>query len=174
MSLKFLALLIFIVSCSSPQKAPVAAPVAKAEPVKEFAPGELILATQLLTKIFDKEMAPLSCVPDTDEASLLLRTIRPRMEVVQDDMEAMLDDTKEVAAMIKNCDKNCTCGHVDDLLREHLVTLPKSQKKMLADKKNDKELNRCLSYAQSTFCQSELFKQLEREKIDFSFEEEVE
>jgi hypothetical protein len=174
MSVKFIVLLMFVVSCASPQVTPVASPAAKSEPVKEFAPGELILATQLLTKIFDKEMAPLSCVPDTDEASLLLRTIRPRMEVVQDDMEAMLDDPKEVASMIQNCDKNCTCGHVDDLIREHLVILPKAQKKMLASKRNDKELNRCLNYAQSTFCQSELYKQLEREKSDFSFEEEVE
>jgi hypothetical protein len=174
MSVKFIVLLMFVVSCASPLVTPEAAPAAKTAPVKEFAPGELILATQLLTKIFDEEMAPLSCVPDTDEASLLLRTIRPRMEVVQDDMEAMLDDSKEVANMIQNCDKNCTCGQVDDLIREHLVILPKAQKKMLARKRNDKELNRCLNYAQSTFCQSELYKQLEREKSDFSFEEEVE
>lgn len=174
MSVKFIVLLMFVVSCASPLVTPEAAPAARTGPEKEFAPGELILATQLLTKIFDEEMAPLSCVPDTDEASLLLRTIRPRMEVVQDDMEAILDDSKEVASMIQNCDKNCTCGHVDDLIREHLVILPKGQKKMLARKRNDKELNRCLNYAQSTFCQSELYKQLEREKSDFGFEEEVE
>jgi len=37
------------------------------------------------------------------------------MEVVQDDMEAMLDDPKEIAELIKTCDLNCTCGYVDDL-----------------------------------------------------------
>jgi hypothetical protein len=174
MSLKNFIPLLFILSCSTPQVTPPDSQTAKVESVKEFAPGELILATQLLTKIFDKEMAPLGCVPDTDEASLLLRTIRPRMEVVQDDLEAMLDDQKEVEAMILNCDKNCTCDHVDDLIREHLVVLNKAQKKILASKKNDKELNRCLSYAQSTFCQSELYKQLDKEKSDFSFEEDAE
>jgi hypothetical protein len=174
MSLKYLMLLVFFASCGSAKVKPLADLPMKTDPVKEFAPGELILATQLLTKIFDKEMGPLSCIPDTDEASLLLRTIRPRMEVVQDDMEAMLDDSKEVSIMIQNCDKNCTCPEVDDLIREHLVVLPKAQRKMLSLKRNDKELNRCLNYAQSTFCQSELYKQLEREKSDFSFEEVVE
>lgn len=174
MSVSYIILLILFVSCSSPQVKEVSSePKVVTEPVKEFAPGELILATQLLTKIFDKEMASLSCVPDTEEASLLLRTIRPRMEVVQDDMEAMLDNNNDVKAMIQNCDKNCTCGYVDDLIREHLVVLPKAQKKSLALKKNDKEINRCLNYAQSTFCQSELFKQLDEEKVDFSFGDEA-
>ena len=174
MSVSYIFLLIFMISCSStPVKDITVQPKVVIEPVKEFAPGELILATQLLTKIFDKEMAPLSCVPDVEEASLLLRTIRPRMEVVQDDMEAMLDSNNDVKAMVQNCDKNCTCGYVDDLIREHLVVLPKAQKRLLALKKNDKEINRCLSYAQSTFCQSELFKQLDKEKVDFSFEDEA-
>lgn len=140
---------------------------------KEFSRGEVILGTQLLTKIFDGEMAPLLCVPDADEASLLLRTIRPRMEVVEDDLEALLDDPKEVDELISKCDQNCTCGYIDDLLREHLVNLTKNQKKTLATKRNDKELNRCLSYMQTTFCQGDLYLELNKEKADFSFEEEV-
>lgn len=160
-----MGLLLFLAACSSVEK-----PVNPAAP-KEFARGEVILATQLLAKIFDQEMAPLNCVPDTDEASLLLRTIRPRMEVVEDDMEALLDDPAEVDKLIKTCDQSCICGYVDDLLREHLVTLTKPQQKMLNQKKTDKELNRCMNFAQSTFCQGDLYRELNREKADFSFEE---
>ncbi len=166
-------LILFLVSCSSPEKSvPKAVPVVK-DNIKEFSRGELILATQLLTKIFDGEMSPLECVPDRDEASLLLRTIHPRMEIVEDDIEAQLDRPGEVDELIKTCDQNCTCGHIDDLFREHQVQLSKNQKKILNAKKNDKELNKCLNYEQTTFCQGELYKTLEKEKADFSFEEGI-
>jgi len=165
---KKLILLLLISACSSTpkQEAPVTPPTPK-----EFSRGELILGTELLTKIFDQQMAPLECVPDTDEASLLLRTIRPRMEIVEDDMEAMMDSPQDVAELIRTCDQNCTCGFVDELLREHLVSLSKAQRKTLSLKKSEKELNRCLNFVQTTFCQSELFKTLDQEKVDFSFEE---
>lgn len=172
--LKKLILLLIITGCSTTaKKAETPTPETASPHVtnKEFSRGELILGTQLLTKIFDGEMAPLECVPDTDEASLLLRTIRPRMEVVQDDMEAMLDDPKEVDQLIKTCEQNCTCASVDELLREHLVNLSKSQRKILNAKKGEKEANRCLSFVQSTFCQSDLYKTLDQEKADFSYEE---
>lgn len=163
-----LIFLILISACSSiKSNDPIQA---KKAPPKEFSKGELILATDLLSKIFDQEMAPLKCVPTIDEASLLLRTIRPRMEVVQDDMEAMLDDPNDVAELINTCDQSCTCGYVDELVREHLVNLTKNQRKELNVKKSEKELNRCLNYVQSTFCQGELFKTLNMEKEDFSFE----
>ncbi len=168
---KQLIILFMISACSMAQK-PTTVPevVVKAQP-KEFSRGELILGTELLTKIFDQEMAPLECVPTVDEASLLLRTIHPRMDIVQDDMEAMLDDPKEVAEMIKTCEQNCTCGYVDELLREHLVNLTKAQRKTLNAKRNEKALNKCLNFVQSTFCQGELYKTLNAEKADFSFEE---
>lgn len=166
---KKLILILLISACSTVKKTDPP-PVVKAQP-KEFSRGELILGTELLTKIFDQEMAPLACVPTVDEASLLLRTIHPRMDVVQDDMEAILDDPKEVAELIKTCDQNCTCGYVDELLREHLVNLTKAQRKMLNAKKNDKALNKCLNFVQSTFCQGDLYKTLDSEKADFSFEE---
>lgn len=165
----YLILFLFITACGTLKKTENV-PVAETSP-KEFSRGELILGTELLTKIFDQEMAPLACVPDTDEAGLLLRTIRPRMEVVEDDMEAMLDQPQEVDNLIKTCDQSCTCGYVDELLREHLVVLNKAQRKTLAAKKTDKELARCLNYVQTTFCQGELFKTLDKEKVDFSFEE---
>jgi hypothetical protein len=165
-----LIVLLFICSCATSTKKVETKPVTPPQP-KEFSRGELILGTQLLTKIFDGEMAPLACVPDHDEASLLLRTIRPRMDIVQDDMEAMLDAPNEITEMIKTCDQNCTCWYVDDLLREHLVNISKVQKSKLEAKKKMKDLNSCLSYVQSTFCQSELYKTLNVEKVDFTYEE---
>ncbi len=160
----------FFVSCStSPSKTPSEVPVQ----AKDFSRGEVILATQLLAKVFDEDMAPLSCVPDTEEAALLLRTIRPRMEVVEDDIGALLDSTLEVTNLIKTCDQNCTCGYIDDLLREHLVNLSKAERKIMNEKKSEKEINRCLSYAANTFCQGELYKELNKEKADFSFDEEA-
>jgi hypothetical protein len=147
----------------------VTPPVNTAVP-KEFSKGEVILAHQLLTKIFDQEMAPLPCVEDTDEASLLLRTLNPRMELVQDDIEATLDDRNEVATLIQTCDQNCTCSFLDDLLREHLVVITKEQRAALEAKKKMKDLNSCLSYIQATFCQSDIYRTLSQEKAEFSFE----
>lgn len=138
---------------------------------KDFPNSELVTATELLTRIFDGVRAPIACVPDTDEASLLLRTIRPRMEVVEDDLEALLDDPKEVEKLIAECEKNCTCGHVDDLIREHLVVLNKKQQKVLAQKKTSKRMVSCISEFEAKFCQSELYLELNKEKEDFSFDE---
>jgi hypothetical protein len=165
--MRTLLILIILVACSSDKKneAP------SSSTAKEFSRGEVILGTELLTKIFDGEMGPLECVPDHDESSLLLRTIRPRMEMIEDDMEALLDQESEVQKLIETCDQSCTCLYVDDLLREHLVTLTKAQRKMLNQKRSEKEINRCMSFVQTTFCQSELYRALNAEKADFSFEE---
>jgi hypothetical protein len=161
-------LLLLITACSSLEAPP------KPLAAKEFAHGEIILSTQLLTKIFDQEMAPIKCVPDLDEASLLLRTIHPRMEVVQDDLEAMLDNESEIQNLIEKCDQSCTCPFLDELFREHLVVLNKKMRNMLDTKKKEKDLNSCLNYSQQTFCSSEIYKALNQEKADFSFDEETE
>lgn len=172
-----LLLTLVLFSCSSIQDSQViekkpAAPAVDQAHNKEFDKGEVILATELLVKIFDKEMAPVACVHDHEEASLLLRTIRPRMEIVEDDMEALLDNKEDVAALIESCSQSCTCSYVDDLLREHMVPVTPEQQKALKQKRSKKEVNRCLSYAKETFCHSELFKSLSIEKADFSFDEE--
>ncbi len=166
MRLTILLIFITIVSCSTEKKSQKMLPGPK-----EFSRGEVILGTQLLTKIFDGEMGPLECVPDHDESSLLLRTIRPRMEMVEDDMEALLDNASEVQKLIHGCDQSCTCVYVDDLIREHLVTLTKPQRKLLSEKRSEKEVNRCMAFVQNTFCQGELYRALNNEKADFSFEE---
>ncbi len=168
MSIRILLVLILIVACSTDKKSKR---TTTTTPVKEFSRGEIILGTQLLTKIFDGEMGPIECVPDNDEASLLLRTIRPRMEMTEDDLEAVLDQEAEVKKLIDTCDQNCTCVYVDDLLREHLVTLTNADRKILTQKRSEKEVNRCMAFVQNTFCQSELYRTLNSEKADFSFEE---
>ena len=172
--------LILLVACSSAKQSdvvsnenPASMPGKNEKEIKqkEFARGELILATDLLVKIFDKEMAPLSCVPEHDEAELLLRTIRPRMEVVEDDITAMLDDKDEVKKLIDTCSESCICEYVSDLIREHMVPISKMEAKNLAKKNTKQETSRCLNYAQTTFCSSELYKALNVEKKDFSFDE---
>jgi hypothetical protein len=165
MSLKVI-LLLSLFSCSTIEAPP------RPQTSKEFSRGEVILATQLLSKIYDQEMAPLKCVPDLDEAALLLRTLTPRMEVVQDDLEAMLDDESEIKNLVSSCDQNCTCSFIDDLFREHLVNLDKKIRINLDQKKKQKDLNSCLNYVKETFCDSELFKELDLEKVDFSYREE--
>lgn len=126
---------------------------------------------QLLMKIFDQEMAPLKCVPDTEEASLLLRTLAPRLEAVQDELEAKLDQEPEVKEMVQKCEQNCTCEYLDDLLREHLVSLSPEVRRTLDQKKKQKDLGTCLNYLQGTFCNSDLYKALDQEKKDFSYDE---
>ena len=166
MSLKF-CLLFFLLSCSTIEAPP------RPQTSKEFSRGEVILATQLLTKIYDLEMAALKCVPDLDEAALLLRTLTPRMEVVQDDLEAMLDNESEVRNLVETCDQNCTCSYIDDIFREHLVNLDKKIRVTMDQKKKQKDLNSCLNYVKETFCESELYKELELEKSEFSYREET-
>lgn len=161
-----LAFTLFLGSCAMIQTPP------KPHAPKEFSRGEIILANQLLTKVFDQEMAPLKCVPDIDEASLLLRTVNPRREVVQDDMEALLDNQEEVKKLIEKCEQNCTCSYVDELLREHLVVLEKKLRGTLEKNLKLKDLASCLNYAKETFCGSELFQELNREKVDFSYVDE--
>jgi hypothetical protein len=167
--IKILALLLCCLSCSTLSTHKEAE--TSSSSTKEFSPGELILATELLVKIFDGEMPPLTCVPDTEEASLLLRTIRPRMEVVEDDIEAILDQKDHLDKLIGQCRENCTCFFLEGVLREHQVNISSSQKKILYAKKPDNEQSKCLNFIKDTFCQSELYKILDSEKSDFSFEE---
>ena len=165
MSAKVIFLIFFSASCSMMEN-PSGSP-----PPREFSRGEVILSTQLLSKIYDQEMAPLKCIKGKDEAALFIRTLNPRMEVIQDDLEAMLDSKEQVTELINECDKNCTCSFIDDLLREHLVVLSKEMRKSLGAKNKQKDLNACLNYMRETFCESELFLELDKEKVDFTFDQ---
>jgi hypothetical protein len=174
-SLSKIILFVFILttcSCSSNSlTSKKVSPPQQLESSKHFSDGEVILPYELLNKIFDQEMAPLECVPNSEEAGLLLRTLRPRMELIEDDMEASLDDDEKVRQLISSCQDNCICSYVEDLLKEHQVDLPLSLKKSLHRKNSPKDISRCLNFARTTFCQSELYKELNKEKVDFSFEE---
>lgn len=157
--------LVFILSCStlSHKRAPDdGAP-------KDFSPRELITTSQMLTKIYDMQSPPLSCVLDEQAAELLLRTIRPRLEVVIDDIEAVLDRTSEVKSLVNNCENDCTCEFIDEIFREHQI--PQTKVQIAAIKKgiaaNEKV---CLQQRRKQFCESALFKELDKEKSDFSFE----
>ena len=166
MSIKIVFLLFITYACSHIEEP------RKPHAPKEFSRDEIIRSASLLTKIFDMEASTLACVPDTDEASLLLRTLRPRMDVVQDDLEAMLDDPKAVDSLISTCAQECTCQFIDDLLREHLVTLNTVQKKKMNSNKNPAQLKKCTENIRKGFCQSEFYQELNKEKADFSFDEE--
>lgn len=156
--------LLLIISCSTPSNR-----ASDRDALKDFSPRELITSSRLLTKIYDEEMKPLECVPDTDSAQLLLRTLRPRLEVVIDDIEVALDKNEEVASLVNNCQSDCTCEFIDDIFREHQITLSQTQSKKLQQgiRANEKT---CLSARAKIFCTSPLFQELEKEKVDFSFE----
>jgi hypothetical protein len=138
---------------------------------KDFQSGEVINSHQLLTKIFDRELPPIDCVPNIDEASLLLRTLSPRMELVQDDLEASLDDENKVAELLKECDLNCTCSFIDDLLREHMVPLDEKLKRLLVDKIKSNKNQACMTQLKEKFCQGDLYHTINQEKEDFTYQE---
>ncbi len=173
MTFKLIISLFFVFSCSFLPQSQENTSTLESGPRQDFPRGELYLVTEILAKIYDREMTPLVCIPDRGEAELFLRTIRPRMEQVYDDTEAKLDLPEEVENLISTCDQDCTCGLVDDLIREHQVKLSKAQQKTLNHKVSEKEINRCLGFTQSTFCQSELYQILNKEKVDFSFESDL-
>lgn len=159
---KIIILTLFI-SCATSQRA------SKTDALKDFSPRELITSSRLLTKIYDEERPPLTCVPDTAAAELLLRTLRPRLEVVIDDIEAALDNTQEVNSLVNNCLNDCTCEFIDDIFREHQIALTKAQTKTLQKGIKANEAT-CLDGRAKSFCSSQLFQALDNEKGDFSFE----
>lgn len=161
--------LLVLLACSTGQNLNQSKTTVDREALKDFSPRELITTTQMLTKIYDGDMKHLSCVPDQAEAELLLRTLRPRMEVVIDDIEALFDQDQEINSLANNCSTDCTCEFIDELFREHQITLTKAQKKNinLGIAENKKS---CLSQRAKTFCSSALKKELDKEKSDFSFE----
>lgn len=112
--------------------------ISKEEVPKDFNSAEVIQSSILLTKIYDKEISPLPCVPDTEEAAVLQRTLEPRFELAQDDFEASLDHVTEVDKLIEKCEFNCSCYYIDELIREHQVNLSRQSKKLLNDKKTSK------------------------------------
>ncbi len=165
---KLISLLV-LMACSTGQNLNQSKSVVDREALKDFSPRELITTTQMLTKIYDGDMKHLSCVPDQPEAELLLRTLRPRMEVVIDDIEALFDQDQEINSLVNNCKTDCTCEFIDELFREHQIALTKAQSKSITQGIAENKKS-CLSQRAKTFCSSTLKKELDKEKSDFSFE----
>lgn len=165
---KLISLLV-LMACSTGQNLNQSKSVVDREALKDFSPRELITTTQMLTKIYDGDMKHLSCVPDQPEAELLLRTLRPRMEVVIDDIEALFDQDQEINSLVNNCKTDCTCEFIDELFREHQIALTKAQSKNITQGIAENKKS-CLSQRAKTFCSSTLKKELDKEKSDFSFE----
>jgi hypothetical protein len=162
--------LLLALICVSCTKLPVQEP-RKPHAPPSFAAQEVILANQFLTKIFDGEIAPIDCVASGDEASLLLRTLRPRMEGVEDDLQASLDDQSAVKKLVGNCQLDCTCHYVAEIIRENNVNLEKQQASALKNKTTPKELNRCLEPLKANFCSGKLYQVLDQEKSDFTYDD---
>jgi hypothetical protein len=166
--MKPLLLLLFIMACTT-QVSPTKKRDAQAES-KEFSASEIIISHTLIEKIFDKQMPPLACIEDVSEAELFLRTLTPRMEMVEDEIMATFDEPKRVEEILKTCEKECTCSFIMDLLKENEVSLSKKIKNDLSPVKLEKQLNKCLSFYSTSFCQSEIYQQLEIEKDEFNYE----
>lgn len=162
--------IIFLSSCSTLKDNGPKSEV-NTNPSREFKSSEVILTQTYLEKIYEKQTSLPTCIEDTEDAGLLLRTLGPRLEIAQDDFEAILDKDSDINQVIKTCELDCTCHYFDELLREHQVTLSKESKKILESKKSGKEKKRCLESIQKDFCNSEIYKTLNLEKSDFSFDE---
>lgn len=161
-----LLMTLFFVACAQ-IKTPPSAPV----PPKNFPSADVIQATQLLTRIFDGEIKGIRCVPSAEEASLLLRTLRPRMEVVEDDLQAHLDHPSTIQQLLVSCQQQCTCQYVDELIRENNIVLSKKERGQLNTRISDKENKRCSTAFMQTFCQGELFQTLDNEKAEFTYDD---
>ena len=136
-----------------------------------FVDSEVILANDLFEKLLSNETSKLECIEDNDDAELLQRTLNPIYENVRDEFEAVLDEEEKLSGLINDCEKNCTCNYVNDLVKEHQVELPKKLKKTLLNKTNEKQSKECLKQFADNFCKSKLFEKLEQDKKQFSFEE---
>jgi hypothetical protein len=155
--------LILITSCS--HKAPFST-----EETANFSKGEVILSSSLLINIHDGLMPYLDCVPDRKEAELLLRVIRPRLDEVDITLDKKIANQSTREVLFSECTDNCTCAYLDQMLKENKTALFKEEKvqwnKIYNDFKSHREAQ-CLSYIQSSFCESPLYSEIENEKSDF-------
>ncbi len=148
--------------------------VPSSQEASHFSKGEIILSTSLLMNIHDGLMAPLDCVPDRKEAELLLRVIRPRLDEVDIYIDQRLQGPEKREQLFKECLDNCSCAYLDQMMKENKTALFKEEQKKwnetLKNFKAEREAQ-CLSYIQSSFCESPLFTEIENEKADFTVPE---
>lgn len=164
MSLKKIALLFLLVSCAHKS------PHSEGEDSPAFSKGEVILSTILLINIHDGLMPASTCVADRAEAELFLRVIRPRMDEVDLYLTKELDSPVGRKKLFSECLDNCTCGYLNNMLKDNKTPLgveeKKEWRKTIKEFKTHRE-SLCLGYIQQSFCQSALMNDLENEKEDF-------
>jgi hypothetical protein len=132
---------------------------------------KVIQSNTLLTKIYEGEIKPLSCVADKEEAELFLRTLASRFDIVSDDYQSRLDDQDEIKNLINNCESNCTCDFLEELLKENEIDLTPAQSAQFKKIKFKKVTEACTAQIEESFCQSRLFRELEKEKDLFKYDE---
>ena len=132
---------------------------------------KVIQSNTLLTKIYEGEIKPLSCVEDKEEAELFLRTLASRFDNVSDDYQSKLDDQDEIKNLINNCESNCTCDFLEELLKENEIDLTPAQSAQFKKIKLKKVTEVCSAQIEELFCQSQLFRELDKEKDLFKYDE---
>ncbi len=166
---KKIVLLLLIASCSHITE------TSNPSGSSHFSKGELILTSQLLLNIHDGVMPPLDCVQDREEAEILLRAIHPRMDEVEIYLDKNLQDTNLRGKLLSECSENCTCAYIGQLIKDNNISMSEVEKndwaKILGLYKKERE-NQCLSFIQSSYCQSALQTDLDNEKEDFISTEE--
>jgi hypothetical protein len=133
--------------------------------------NQVIQSNTLLTKIYEGEIKPLGCIEDKEEAELFLRTLASRFDIVSDDYQSRLDDQDEIKKLINNCESNCTCDFLEELLKENEIDLTPAQSAQFKKIKFKKMTEACTAQIEESFCQSQLFRELEKEKDLFKYDE---
>ncbi len=150
--------LIFIGSCSG---------LHNPSPSDEINISETLHAQELLLNIKDKKTETLPCIEDPEDAEILLKILDPQYEDVLDSYQAKLDDDTEIEKLIQNCENDCTCSFINSLLEENEIKLEKTVKKDLIRKISSKEFVTCSKEMTNNFCESSLYKKMEKEKSEF-------
>ncbi len=165
-ALRFIPILGFILSCAQHEKTNRPDQIA----VEEI-DNQVIQFNALLTKIYEGKIKPLSCIEDKEEAELLLRALASRFDSVTDVYQSRLDHQDEIQDLINNCESNCTCDYVEELFKENEIELSTPQSAQFNQIKAKMVSKNCTDQIQKIFCQSQLFRELDKEKDHFKYEE---
>lgn len=133
--------------------------------------NQVIQSNTLLTKIYEGEIKPLRCIEDKEEAELFLRALASRFDTVSDDYQSKLDNQDEIKNLINNCESNCTCDFLEELLKENEIDLTPAQSAQFKKIKIKKVTETCTAQIEELFCQSQLFRELDKEKDLFKYDE---
>ena len=164
MGKSLMCILLFIsVSCThQSRQAPTPSPLNEMQ--------NIILANELLTKIYEGVLSPNKCIVDKEEAELLLKTLGPKFEEVVDQYQAKLDDDTEIENFVKSCGATCTCHFIQELFTQNEIKISKKLNTEIKTQISGQVFKACLVNYQLNFCQSELYLNLEKEKESFKLD----